>query len=176
MGSDKQTDALKDEKKKKRLRFAGLVALTVAVIIAAVAAGLIARSCEATQNLDIGQTYDDGKAGITVSDIYIKRAGTTEYAYAIITVRIDAEKDYTLDPLDFELDGTTPMSLSFEGEDGKISTDLEKIQVAAGTSAEKVIGFMMPYSMKVSELTYKKAVIRVGSMTESENNLIEEKK
>lgn len=170
MSSDKDA-ALQAEKKKKRLRFAGLVVLTVLVIAAVIITALAVRSCEERVNLDLGQPYDAGKATVTVSDVSVKRIGETEKVYAIITIRVAAEKEFTFDPYDFELDGISPMKLKL-ADDGEITTD--KTVVGAGEIEEIKLAFMTERSMAVSFLTYKKAVIRLGSMTENDNNLSKE--
>lgn len=144
----------------KRLRFAGLVALTVLVIAAVVITALAVRSCDEKVNLDIGQPYDAGKATVTVTDVYVKGTGLSD-VYAIITLKVDAVKDFTLDPYDFELDGAAPMKLRLPDDE---YIDVGKTYVEAGKSEEVKIAFMVPSSMSVSFLTYKKAVIRLGSM------------
>lgn len=163
----------KAEKKRKRLRFLGLIGLTVAVIAAVVITVFAVRSCEETFTLEIGQPYDAGKATVTVTDIGIKRLASKEQVYAIITLKVEAEKDFTLDPYDFELDGTAPMSYS--DADG-VETTTDETKVSAGQTVQVRIAFLVPRSMKVSFLTYKKAVIRLGSMIENDNNLSEERK
>lgn len=171
MNSEDKISAEKAEKKKKRLRFAGLVALTVLVVVAVIVAALIAKSCTEKVSLDIGQPYDAGKATVTVTDVTVKRIATTEQVYAIVTLKVEADKDFVLDPYDFELDGVSPMRLT-DADDNVIST--AETKVAAGQTAEVSIAFLVPRSMKVSILSYKKAEIRLGSMIENDNNLSKE--
>ena len=111
MKSEQRSAAELAVKKKKRLRFAGLVVLTVLVIAAVIITALCVKSCEEKVNLDIGQPYDAGKAVVTVKDIKIERLAAMENVYAIITLEVQAEKDFTLDPFDFELDGVSPLTL-----------------------------------------------------------------
>ncbi len=168
MKSEQRSAAELAVKKKKRLRFAGLVVLTVLVIAAVIITALCVKSCEEKVNLDIGQPYDAGKAVVTVKDIKIERLAAMENVYAIITLEVQAEKDFTLDPFDFELDGVSPLTLRTSDD---TTIDTEKKEIAAGTTEEVKLAFFVPRSMNVSFLTYKKAVIRLGSMIESENNL-----
>ncbi len=167
MNSDKQA-ALQAEKKKKRLRFAGLVILTVLVIAAVIITALAVRSCEETVNLDIGQPYDAGKATVTVTDVSVQGIADTGNVYAVITVEVAAEKDFTLDPYDFELDGISPTDTGISG-DSTITTG--KTEIGAGETKEIKLAFMTERSMAVSFLTYKRAEIRLGSMIENDNNL-----
>lgn len=165
MRSEKtMTPSQREEKKKKRLRFAGLVILTILVVAVTVATVFIAQSCNATVDLDIGQPYDAGRATVTVANVEVKRAGVLEQVYAIITLKVQAEKDFTLDPNDFELDGVSPMKL---GTSDGTYIDTAETEISAGTTEQVKIAFMVPRSMKVSFLTYKKAVIRIGSMIEN---------
>lgn len=168
MKSDKKNTSLQSEKKNKRLRFAGLIILTVLVVVAVVVTALVAKSCTEKVSIDIGQPYDAGKATVTVIDTEIKRLAVTEQVYAIITLKVEANKDFTLDPHDFALDGMSPMSYS--GADGAEATT-DETKVSAGQTAQVRIAFLVPRSMKVSFLTYKKAEIRLGSMIENDNNL-----
>lgn len=170
MNSEKQA-ALQAEKKKKRLRFAGLVILTILVVAAVIITALSVKSCEEKINLDLGQPYDAGKATVTVSDLSVKSIADSEMVYAIVTVKVETEKDFTLDPSDFALDGTPPMNLKLA--DGTEVTT-EKTEIVAGQTKDVKIAFMVKRSMAVSFLTYKKAVIRLGSMTENDNNLSKE--
>lgn len=170
MNSEKQA-ALQAEKKKKRLRFAGLVILTVLVVAAVIISALVVKSCEEKVNLDLGQPYDAGKATVTVSDLSVIRIADSDNVYAIVTVKVEAEKDFTLDPSEFALDGAQPMSLSLA--DGTVVTT-EKTEIGAGQTKDVKIAFMTERSMSVSFLTYKKAVIRLGSMIENDNNLSKE--
>ena len=170
MNSDKDA-ALRAEKKMKRLRFAGLVILTVLVIAAVIITSLTVRSCEEKVNIDLGQPYDAGKATVTVSDVSVTRIADTERVNAVITVRIEAEKEFTVDPFDFELDGISPTGLTL-ADDNAIT--IEKTVVGAGETKEIKLAFTTARSMAVSFLTYKKAVIRLGSMIENDNNLSKE--
>lgn len=168
MRSEKNLTSEQIDKRNKRLRFAGLILLTVLVVVAVVVTALVVKSCNEKVSLDIGQPYDAGKATVTVSGVAIKRMAATEQVYAIITLRVEAEKDFVLDPGDFELDGVPPMGLGLpDGTD----LDTEEKEIAAGATEQVEIAFLVPRSMKVSFLTYKKAEIRLGSMIENDNNL-----
>ena len=168
MRSEKNLTSEQIDKRNKRLRFAGLILLTVLVVVAVVVTALVVKSCNEKVSLDIGQPYDAGKATVTVTGVAIKRMAATEQVYAIITLRVDAEKDFVLDPGDFELDGVPPMGLGLpDGTD----LDTEEKEIAAGATEQVEIAFLVPRSMKVSFLTYKKAEIRLGSMIENDNNL-----
>ena len=168
MRSEKNLTAEQTEKRNKRLRFAGLIVLTVLVVVAVVVTALVVKSCTEKVTLDIGQPYDAGKATVTVTGVEIKRVAVTEQVYAIITLKVEAEKDFTLDPEDFELDGVSPMGLGLP--DGT-NLDTEEKEIAAGATEQVEIALLVPRSMKVSFLTYKKAEIRLGSMIENDNNL-----
>lgn len=168
MRSEKNLTAEQTEKRNKRLRFAGLIVLTVLVVVAVVVTALVVKSCTEKVSLDIGQPYDAGKASVTVTDVEITRLHSTEQVYAVVTVKVAAEKDFTLDPGDFEIDGVAAIELVLP-DDTIVSADAQKI--AAGETAEVKIAFLVPRSMKVSFLTYKNAEIRLGSMIENDNNL-----
>lgn len=171
MKSEKSVSAA-TEKNKKRLRFAGLIVLTVLVIAAVLLTVFLAKSCDEKVQLDMGQPYDAGKAVLTVTGLEIKRVGTTQQVYAIVTVKAEAKKDFTFNPYDFSIDEASPMFLRYADDNGeKYEINTDETVVAAGETAEKKIAFMVPRSMKVSFLTYKKAVIRLGSMIENDNNL-----
>lgn len=168
MKTDRTQTADRNGKREKRIRFAGLVILTVAVIAAVLITMFAVRSCNEKVYLDIGQSYDVGKASVTVTDVYIERMAKTELVYAVVTVKVEAEKDFTLDTDDFRLDDVPAMTLSLSSV-GTVSTG--KTEVAAGETKDVKVAFCVPRSMKVSDLTYKKAVIRLGSMIENDNNL-----
>ena len=171
MKSEKTVSEVTD-KKGKRLRFAGLVLLTVLVIAAALLTVFIAKSCDEKVQLDMGQSYDAGKAVLTVTGLEIKRVGTTQQVYVIVTVKTEAKKDFTFNPYDFSIDDVSPMFLRYTDDNGgKSEINTDETVVAAGETAEIKIAFMVPRSMKESFLTYKKAVIRLGSMIENDNNL-----
>ncbi len=168
MKAEKTKTADRDGKREKRIRFAGLVILTVAVIAAVLITMFAVRSCSEREYLDIGQPYDVGKATVTVTDVYIERMATTETVYAVITVKIEAEKDFTMNTDDFRLDDVSAMTVTLPSA-GTVTTG--KTEVAAGETKDVKVAFCVPRSMKVSSLTYKKAVFRLGSMIENDNNL-----
>ena len=160
-----KTAAQTAEKRDKRLRFAGLVILTLLVIAGVIITMFAVRSCEQEMVvLDIGQEYDAGGAIVTVTGIMTADTKITDKAAVFVSVNIVASESFVFDPYEVKADDSSPMEYSAEIDGKEYVSTTSKRTFAAGESGDVILCFLMTRSMSLSKLTYRTAEVRLGSI------------
>ena len=142
-----------ERKKKRRTRTLITIALTVAAIGVVIGIMFAVDSCEQKIYLDMGQTYEEGDRSLTPTDMKVFRGSETLYVFLTLEgggVSID----------ELALDGEAVSDDTAAAE--RYGFTLFRGEELNGTG---VVMFAVKESGKESELTYRKAVFRVGRLT-----------
>ena len=143
----------RERNKKRRVRTAVTIAFTLAVIGAVIAIMFAVDSCEQKIHLDMGQTYEDGDVRLTPTDMDVFIEGETLYVFFTLEGRGVGIDDLRLDGSCVVSDDSVAAKYGFTLFDGE---ELD------GTGT---VMFAVEQKGHERELTYRKAVFRVGVLT-----------
>lgn len=165
----KQKKPMSKEQKSKWLRFGGLVALTVAVIVIIICSMVIAKSCEDNrppeQRLNIGETYTFDNGTLVLDEMKIFD-GTGDNMAVFVHFTVNASSGFKVKVSDFRLEDQRIMKdkYDFIANDNGIKLTTENFELGDGESKDFWLCFEVKKSMKSCFLTYKEATYALGSL------------
>ena len=142
-----------ERKKKRRVRTAVTIAFTLVVIGVVIGIMFAVDSCEQKTYLDMGQTYEDGDRRLTPTDMDVFLEGETLYVFFTLEGSGVAIDDLKLDGCEVVHERSVAEKYGFTLFDGE---ELNGVGV---------VMFAVEQKGYERELTYRKAVFRVGVLT-----------